>query len=46
MSGWNLLFYAQLVSLASSLVTGSIIGGLVGALISLYILFQVRPLYK
>jgi hypothetical protein len=46
MSGWNLLFYAQLVSLVSSLLAGSIIGGLVGAVIALYILFQVRPLYK
>jgi hypothetical protein len=46
MSGWNLLFYARLVGLAFSLLAGNIISALVGALISLYILFQVRPLYK
>lgn len=46
MSGWTLLFYAQIVSLVGSLVSGSIVGGLIGALISLYILFQVRSLYK
>ena len=46
MSGWTLLFYAQIVSLASSLLHGSIIGGILGALIAMYILFQVRPLYK
>jgi hypothetical protein len=46
MSGWNLLFYARLVGLASSLLAGNLISALVGGLISLYILFQVRPLYK
>ncbi|HVC21419.1 MAG TPA: hypothetical protein VNE16_15200 [Vicinamibacterales bacterium] len=46
MSGWRLLFYAQIVSLLFSLLSGSIIGGIIGALIGLYILFQVRPLYK
>jgi hypothetical protein len=45
MGGWQLLFYAQLVGLASSLLHGSIVGGMLGALIGLYILFQVRPLY-
>ncbi len=46
MSGWTLLFYAQLVSIATSLLAGAIVGAVVGGLISLYILFQVRPLYK
>lgn len=46
MTGWNLLFYSQLVSIAVSLLTGSIVGGLLFGLISLYILFQVRPLYR
>ena len=45
-AGWSLLFYAQLVSLVLSLLRGPIVGGIIGALISLYILFQVRPLYK
>lgn len=46
MSGWMLLFYSQLVSIVYSLVSGSIIGGLLMGLISLYILFQVRLLYR
>ncbi len=46
MSGWNLLFYAQLVGFLTSLLSGSVIGGLIGLLISLYILFQVRGLYR
>jgi hypothetical protein len=46
MSGWTLMFYAQIVSAVSSILAGSILGGLIGALISLYILFQVRVLYK
>ncbi len=46
MSGWTLLFYSQLVSIALSLFTGAIVGGLLFGLISLYILFQVRPLYR
>lgn len=46
MSGWRLLFYSQLVSIVYSLLSGSIVGGLIGGLISLYILFQVRTLYR
>lgn len=46
MSGWTLMFYAQVVGFLSSLVAGAIISGLIGALISFYILFQVRSLYK
>lgn len=46
MSGWQRLFYATLVGFVFSLLSGSIAGGILGTLISLYILFQVRPLYK
>ena len=46
MSGWTLLFYARIVSLVFTLLAGSIVSALVGGLISMYILFQVRPLYK
>jgi hypothetical protein len=46
MSGWTLLFYSQLVGIVHSLLTGNIVGGLLMALIGLYILFQVRPLYR
>jgi hypothetical protein len=46
MSGWTLLFYAEIVSFVAALVTGNIIGGLIGGLIGFYILFQVRALYR
>lgn len=46
LAGWQLLFYSQLVGIVHSLLTGNIIGGLLTALIGLYILFQVRPLYR
>jgi hypothetical protein len=46
MTGWLLLFYATLATFLFSLLGGSIVSGFVGALVSLYILFQVRPLYK
>ena len=45
MSGWRLLFYAQILSFVFSLLSGSIIGGILGVVIGMYILFQVRPLY-
>ena len=44
-SGWNLLFYSELVSIVSSLVAFSAVGA-VGALIGFYILFQIRSYYK
>ena len=46
MAGWRLLFYSQLVSIVYNVLSGSIVGGLLFGLISLYILFQVRPLYN
>jgi len=46
MAGWRLLFYSQLVSIVYNLLSGAIIGGLLFGLIGLYILFQVRPLYR
>ena len=46
MSGWQLVFYAQLAAGVLSVLSGSVVGGIVGALISMYLLFQVRPLYK
>jgi hypothetical protein len=45
MSGWNLLFYARLVSIVASLLTFYLAGAVIGGLISLYLLFQVRSLY-
>ena len=46
MQGWRLIFYARLIAIVSSLVSGLIINAIVGGVISLYILFQVRPLYE
>jgi hypothetical protein len=46
MSGWRLLFYAQLLSFLFSLLSGSLVGAVVGVVLSMYLLFQVRPLYK
>ncbi|MFN4212498.1 MAG: chromate transporter, partial [Microgenomates group bacterium] len=44
--GWLYLFYASLVSLVYSLLSGGIGGALVVAVIGWYILFQVREYYK
>ncbi len=45
MSGWNLLFWSQIVWVVSSVITFSI-GGLLGDLIGLYLLFQIKKYYK
>lgn len=46
MSAWRLLYYSQLIGLASGLLQGSVVSPLVAALIGFYILFQVRTLYS
>jgi hypothetical protein len=46
MSGWNLIFYSRIVSFIGALLMGALISGILGAVISLYILFQIRPLYR
>ena len=46
MAGWQLLFYSQLVSIVYNILSGHVVSGLLFGLISLYILFQVRPLYR
>jgi hypothetical protein len=45
-TGWNMLFYAQLVGIATSLLSLNIVGAILSALIGLYILFQVRTKYQ
>lgn len=45
-SGWNLLFYSNLVSIAGSVVALNVVGALLTAVISFYFLFQVRSMYK
>lgn len=44
--GWNLVFYASLVSAVSSLISMNIGSLIIGTLLSLYILFQIREYYK
>jgi len=44
--GWNLLFYAELIWIASYLIQFDLVNVVVGGLIGLYFLFQVRPYFK
>jgi hypothetical protein len=46
MSGWNLMFYARIIGIVYSLLSYAFIGGIIGGILGLYILFQIRPLYK
>ncbi len=46
MSGWTMMFYAELARIVGALLAGAVISAVVGGIIGLYILFQVRPLYK
>lgn len=46
MSSWRLLFYASLLGSIQSLVSLNILSFVVGSAISMYILFQIKPLYK
>lgn len=43
---WQYMFWAQIVSVISSLVQFNIIGALISAIIGFYLLFQVKSLYK
>lgn len=43
-NGWTMLFWAEVVSVVSTVV-GMNIGGIIGALIGFYILFQVKARY-
>lgn len=45
-SGWNLLFYASLVSILYNLAYFNLGGLVIGTLINWYLLFQVRSYYK
>lgn len=44
--GWEYIIYASLVSLVPALVNVQIFGFLLGFLLSMYILFQLKYLYK
>lgn len=45
-SGWNLLFWSEVINLGGSLVTFSFFSGIIGALIGFYLLFQIKSYYK
>jgi len=45
-NGWNMVFYASIVSFVGSILSLNIIGGIIGAIIGWYILFQVKDMYK
>ena len=44
-SGWNMLFWSEVVNVVSGIV-GISVGGILGAAIGFYILFQIKPKYK
>jgi hypothetical protein len=45
-SGWNLLFYSSLVSVAGAIVAFNLFGALLNAVIGWYFIFQIRSMYK
>ena len=45
-SGWNLMFYASLVTALSALLSFSLGSLIIGTAISWYFLFQIRKYYK
>lgn len=45
LSAWNLLFWSEVINLASSVI-GISFGSIIFALIGFYILFQIKPRYK
>lgn len=49
LSGWTLLFWAEVINVASSLLTlsvGSVLSTIIWAAIAFYILFQIKSYYK
>lgn len=44
--GWRMVYYAQLIWIASYLVQFNLINAVVGGLIGLYLLFQIKSYYK
>lgn len=43
---WRFMFWAEIISVISSLVQINIVGALISAVIGFYLLFQVKGLYK
>lgn len=46
MSAWKLMYYASLITFVATILQGNLSSALVGGLIGLYILFQVKGMYK
>lgn len=46
MASWRLMYYASLLGALQSLVSFNIPTFIVGSALSMYILFQIKPLYK
>lgn len=44
-SGWNLIYYALLLSLISNLLDLNLIGAIIGGVIGFWVLFQIRSKY-
>lgn len=44
-AGWNLLYYALLINLVSSIIQLNILGAIIGGLLGFWVLFQVRGKY-
>jgi len=45
--GWNLLFWSQILSIVASVVhPSSLLSGILVGLLGLYLLFQIKSLYK
>jgi hypothetical protein len=44
--GWEYMYYAQLISVASSAISLNIFGAIVGFVVGFWILFQVREKYS
>jgi hypothetical protein len=44
--GWNMMFWSEVVSIASSLISLNLVGALISAVVGFYILFQIKSYYK
>jgi len=44
--GWNFLYYIELVSVVSSIISLSIVSGIIGFLIGFWVLFQIKEKYN
>lgn len=45
-ASWKLLFYVEIVTLISALLSYNVVGFIISGVIGFYILFQIRPYYN